>query len=451
MTNWVAAGLADWAANLRPGDLSDDVLSKAEDCIIDAVASAIPGSLTDGAQRIRSVATASYGNGDATVWFSGEKLHPTGAAFANAASASMLDIDDGHRRATGHPGAAVVPAVLAAYGPDASGLDVLASVVAGYEVCIRAGMSENRRAYHTGNYTGYGAAVAVARANRLDAKQMMHALAVTTYHGPRVADLTLSQDMGSNVKESIPWSVVAGMTAANLAEYGFTGCRDALDIDERYTPEIALEGLAEGYFPTGVDGGRVSHVILRTYFKRYACCRWCHSAVEALLTIMRQQNVSVDDIQNIQVDTFLQSAGLNNLADPPSLESAQYSVPYCMAVAAVLGEDALTPMSIDSLHNATAVKLASKITVTRDKTLDPLFPHQNPSRVIVSTARGEFEEFVTAPWGEPDRSPDRADLLGKFRTLAKGRMSGNQASRIIDAVQGLRNGKMGDLFDALAA
>jgi len=166
---------------------------------------------------------------------------------------------------------------------------------------------------------------------------------------------------------------------------------------------------------------------------------------------MRQQNVSVDDIQNIQVDTFLQSAGLNNLADPPSLESAQYSVPYCMAVAAVLGEDALTPMSIDSLHNATAVKLASTITVTRDKTLDPLFPHQNPSRVIVSTARGEFEEFVTAPWGEPDRSPDRADLLGKFRTLAKGRMSGNQASRIIDAVQGLRNGKMGDLYDALAA
>jgi 2-methylcitrate dehydratase PrpD len=449
MTEWVAAKLSEWAVNLRPQDLSDDVLAKAEDCILDAIASAIPGSQSDGAQRVKSVATSSYGPGDANVWFSGEKIHPTGAAFANAASASMLDIDDGHRRANGHPGAAVVPAVLAAFGPDANGIDVLTAVVAAYEVCIRAGMSENRRAYHTGNYTGYGAAVAVARANRLNAEQLMHALAITTYHAPRVADLTLSQDMGANVKESIPWSVVAGMSASNLAENGFTGCRDALDIDERFTAGIALEGLAEGYFPTGVNGGRESHVIMRTYFKRYACCRWCHSAIEALLTIMRRHNLAVEDILNVQVDTFLQSANLNNLADPPTLESAQYSVPYCMAVAAALGEDALTPMSVDSLHNPAAVKLARKMTVTRDKDLDPLFPHQNPSRVIVSTANEVFEEFVTSPWGEPERSPDRADLLGKFRTLARGRLSGDQMSGIIDAVQGLRFGKMARLHEAL--
>lgn len=451
MTEWVAEKLADWAIKLRPEELSDEVLAKAEDCIIDAIACAVPGSLTEGARRVRSVARATYGHGDANVWFSAEKLHPTGAAFANSASASMLDIDDGHRRATGHPGAAVVPAVLAASGPDTTGIEILTSVVACYEVCIRAGMSENRRAYHTGNYTGFGSAVAVARANGLNADQLMHALATTAYHGPRVADLTLSQDMGANVKESIPWSVVTGMTAANLAEHGFTGCRDALNIEERYTPAIALEGLEDGYFPISAGGAGTSHAILRTYFKRYACCRWCHSAIEALLTIMREQNLAVEDIQSVKVETFEQSASLNNLPDPPSLESAQYSVPYCMAVAAVLGEEALTPLSADSLHNAAAVKLATKITVEHDKRLDPLFPAQNPSKVIVTTAGGVFEDLVTAPWGEPDRSPDRADILGKFRTLADGRMPENQVRSIIDAVQGLRDGKVSALLDALGS
>ena len=449
MTEWVSKRLADWAIKLRPEDLSDAVLSKAEDCIIDAIASAIPGSQSDGAKRVRSVACNSYGNGDAGIWFSSERLHPTGAAFANSASASMLDIDDGHRRANGHPGAAVIPAVLAASDPDTKGVDILANVVACYEVCVRVGMSENHRSYHTGNYTGFGAAVAVARATGLTAEQLMHALATTAYHGPRVADLTLSQDMGANVKESIPWSTVTGMMAANIAEHGFTGCRDALNIEERFTPGVALEGLKDGYFPISPGGAQASYAILRTYFKRYACCRWCHSAIEGLLMILRKQKLLVGDIQHIRVETFKQSANLNNLADPPSLESAQYSVPYCMAIAAVLGEDALTPMTADSLHNSATVNLAGKITIVHDEKLDPMFPAQNPSRVIVTTANGVFEDFVVAPWGEPDISPSRADLISKFHTLARNRLPQDQVDNIITAVQGLRDGKVGSLQDAL--
>ena len=449
MTDWVSQKLANWAINLRADILPEEVLGKAEDCIIDAIACAIPGSLTDGARRIRSVASATYGKGDARLWFGAEHLHPTGAAFVNSASASMLDLDDGHRRALGHPGAAVVPAVLASSTPDTKGIDILTSVVASYEVCVRAGMAENRKAYHTGNWTGFGAAVAVARAEQMNSEQLMHALAITAYHGPRVADLTLSKDMGANVKESIPWSVVTGMMSANLAQQDFTGCRDVLDIEERYTPAVAIEGLDDGYFPVTVAGDRVSHAILHTYFKRYACCRWIHSAVEGLLTIIRNQNLSPADIHEINVETFLQSANLNNLADPPTLESAQYSVPFCMAVAAIQGEDGLTPLTADSLHRSDVTRLANKIKVEWDEKLDALFPGKNPSKVIVKSKDDVFEEFVTVPWGEPDRSPGRADLREKFHTLARGRIPDSQANDILAAIEDLRDGKVGPLLDAL--
>ncbi len=449
MKEWVTKKLASWAIDLRPEDLPDEVLAKAEDCIIDAIACAVPGRCADGARRVHSVAKSTFGKGDAVVWFETSRLNPTGAAFANAASASMLDIDDGHRRALGHPGAAIVPTALAAASrPDTRGIDVLANVVAGYEVCIRSGMAEHRKAYHTGNWSGFGAAVAAGRSSGLSTDQLMNALAITAYHGPRIADLTLSQDMGANVKESIPWSVVAGMMAADLAAQGFSGCRDALDIEERFAPAVALDGLDGGVFPT-VEG-RFSHAIQRTYFKRYACCRWIHSAVEGLLAIMRERNLSMEEIQEIRVETFRQAASLDNLADPPTLESAQYSVPYCMGVAAALGENALTPMSVDSLHHPPAIELAQKITVERVEELDPDFPVKNPARVFVTTASGTFDLLVTVPWGEPDRPPDRADLAAKFHTLARGRIPEDQVSNIVTAVDGLRDGMAQPLLDLLS-
>ena len=434
----VSAVLADWCANLQAGDLPDAVIAKAEDCILDAIASAIPGRETPGARRIYEIAASTYRQGRAGIWFADGTLHPAGAAFANAASASMLDIDDGHRAALGHPGAAVVPAALAvAAETDASGEDILVAVVAGYEACVRIGKSEKRKAYHTGNWSGFGAGVAAGRLLGLDASQLAHALAITAYHGPRVADLTLSTDMGSNVKESIPWSVVAGMTAAELAQKGFTGCRDALDIDERFEPGVALDGLGDGF------------MITRTYFKRYSACRWIHSSVEALLAILAEHDVAPGEIDHVRVETFLQAASLNNHADPHSLESAQYSIPYCLGLAAVLGEASLMPMSKEHLRHPQAADLARKVEVHRIERFDKDFPQTVPAHVTVTTARGAFDTLVTTPWGEPDRAPARAEMLAKLQALADGRISPDRATAIGDAVEGLHANGPDVLLEAL--
>ncbi len=434
----VAAALADWCVNLRINDVPDAVITKAEDCILDAIAAAIPGQHTPGAQRIHEVAAATYRAGDAALWFSDTTLNPTGAAFANAASASMLDIDDGHRAALGHPGAAVVPAALAvAAEADVTGDDILAAVIAGYEVCVRVGHAEKRKAYHTGNWSGFGACAAAGRLLRLDARQLMHALAITAYHGPRVADLTLSADMGSNVKESIPWSVVAGMAAADLARTGFSGCRDALDIDERFAPGVALDGLGNGF------------MITRTYFKRYSACRWIHSAVEALLEIMQENGVAADEIEQVHVETFHQAAHLNNHADPHSLESAQYSIPYCLGLAAMRGEAALMPISGYSLHHPQAVDFARKVEVRHVEEMDALFPETVPAHVRVMTDRGPFDARVSSPWGEPDRAPARDEMLAKLHALAEGRVSPERVTAVGAAVEGLKGGTPTPLLTAL--
>jgi len=338
-----------------------------------------------------------------------------------------------------HPGAAVIPSALAvAQETNAGGLDLLAAVVASYEVCTRIGASEWRPAYHTGNWSGFGAATAAARLRGLSAEQLMHALAITAYHGPRIADLTLSSDMGANVKESIPWSVVTGLNAADLAAQGFTGCRDALDIDERFEPGRATADLGDGF------------QIMNTYFKRYSACRWIHSAVEALLQVMTEHGLSAEYIDSVHVETFLQAASLDNLADPPSPESAQYSLPYCLGIAASKGDNALMPMAADDLHDPAAVAFANKVTVTCNDALAADFPVTVPARVIVHTQSGVFEAQVDLPWGEPDGPTGHADLVAKFRALAAQRIDENRTTAIVAAVENLKHGPLYPLLDLLS-
>ena len=439
MTPWTAATLAEWTLDLDTGDLPDAVIAKAEDCLIDALACALAGRDAMGTLRVMAVASAQYRDGPADVWFSTDCLHPTGAAFVNSTAVSILDLDDGHRGPLGHPGAAVIPSALAvAQETNAGGLELLAAVVASYEVCTRIGASERRPAYHTGNWGGFGAAVAAARLRGLSPEQLTHALAITAYHGPRIADLTLSSDMGANVKESIPWSVVTGLNAADLAAQGFTGCRDALDIDERFEPGRAAADLGGGF------------QIMDTYFKRYSACRWIHGAVEALLQVMTEHGLEAEHMDDVHVETFRQAASLDNLADPPSPESAQYSLPYCLGIAATKGENALMPMAADDLHDPAAVTFANKVTVTCHDALAADFPTTVPSRVIVGTRSGIFEAQVDLPWGEPNGPTRRADLVAKFQALAAQRICEHRATAIVAAVENLKNGPLDPLLNLLS-
>ena len=436
---WTTDALAQWTVGLDASDLPDAVIAKAEDCILDVIACAIAGRDNAATTRVAAVASSQYREGPADIWFGAEGLHPTGAAFINANAASILDLDDGHRLPCGHPGAAVVPAVLAvAQETGGGGMDLLAAVVAGYEVCTRIGGSENRIAYHTGNWTGFGVAAAAARQRGMAVETVSQALAITAYHGPRVADLTLSSDMGANVKESIPWSVVTGLNAVDLAAQGFTGCRDALDIDERFKPGRALDGLGQGF------------QITRTYFKRYSACRWVHAAVEALLQIVDVNGLAVADIQGVRVETFRQAASLNNLADPPSPESAQYSIPFCLGLAATRGDKALMPMAAADLHDPAAVAFAGKVDVVCDPDLVDHFPATVPSRVHVETSSGSYDAFIERPWGEPNGPTGRDDLISKFHALASGRITEDRAVAIIAAIEKLKEGPVGPLTVLLA-
>ena len=133
--------VARFALGLRWEDLPAPVQEQARRCLLDLCGAAVAGAVTPVAGIARRYAGALHGEGRATVIGAPRGSTTVGAALANGFAASALDIDDGYRPVKGHPGAVVLPAVLAAAEQaGASGRELLTAMVVGYEVAMRAGL-----------------------------------------------------------------------------------------------------------------------------------------------------------------------------------------------------------------------------------------------------------------------------------------------------------------------
>lgn len=440
---WATGALARFMAGLTPDALPDATLETARRCLFDLLGVAVAGRSTPAATAARGAASALFAPGGAGVWLEGTGLVPAGAAFANAAAASALDLDDGHRGAGGHPGAAIVPAVLAvAEAAAADDRAVLAALVIGYEVAVRVGAArdfDRLDTLATGRWCGIGAAAAAAWLARLPEPVAAEAMAIAGVEAPGLSAAGYSARMGNSVKEGIPWATATGLVAVDLARRGFTGPTDLLDHPGYFSREVLLDGLGERF---AVDG---------VYFKPYACCRWIHGAIDAVLAVQAAEGLPGEAIAQVEVHTFGRALRLNNYADPDTLESAQYSLPFCVAAAALRGSDALMPMDPRLLHDPEVVGLAGRVVLVVDPALDAAFPARTPARVVLEARGRRYAHEVKHPQGDPANPMDAAALDRKFERLTVPCLGADRAAALARAIGSLGDGRGVGRLTALLA
>jgi 2-methylcitrate dehydratase PrpD len=190
--------------------------------------------------------------------------------------------------------------------------------------------------------------------------------------------------------------------------------------------------------------------IEEVYFKPYACCRWIHSALDGLLSLMAEHRLRGDEIHKATVSTFERALRLNNYADPDTVEAAQYSIPFCLAAAAREGKGALRPLPEPLLRRPDIVDLAKRVELRLDPDLDRRFPAQVPARVTLETEHGRFERLVEHPRGDPANPMDLAALVEKFRGLSAGLLTPAEQDEMIAAVLALEEGGLSRLTTILA-
>jgi 2-methylcitrate dehydratase PrpD len=437
----VAHQFADFLASTTTAGTR--AIAQAKAALFDLTIAAIAGYNTKGALAAREAARSSWGDGAAPVWFAGERLTIPGAAFANSAAASMVDLDDGHRAAAGHPGASIIPAVLATAAVHGATTDerILTAIALGYDVAVRIAASRDFDTLTTmvsGPWVGYGAAAAAAWLRGLDTPAIEQAIAIAGTTAPNLSAIAYSKVMGNHIKEGIPWATATALVAVELAEAGFTGPVDLLDNEAIYNRSQLLDGLGSNWAINGI------------YFKPYGCCRWAHSAIDAVLELQSQFGIEASRIETVEIDTFSWALRLNNEVAPLTVESAQYSVPFCVAMALVRGADALVQIEQGDISRAETIALAGRIRLGIDPAFDAMFPQAVPTRVRIKTSDGIVSTEVAVPLGEPTNPMDWSALENKFRAVADRRLDARCRDRFLTAFEDLKQGRLEKLLSALA-
>ena len=243
---------------------------------------------------------------------------------------------------------------------------------------------------------------------------------------------------GNDVKEGIPWSTAGGIVAVRLAEAGFAGPRDILD----HAPHYASAQLIERV-------GKERH-ICKTYFKLYSCCRHVHAPVDALLTLIDRHGLDHRRIEAIEVHVYDGALQISNRVEPANLVDVQFSIPYCLGLAAIVGPSALLPLTDDALRRDDVTQFARKVTLHLDPSLDERFPAETLTRLVVVHAGHRYESEVTAPRGEATQPLSWQELEEKFLTASRYVASAEQQTELLAAVRKLKEGNAADLMAKLA-
>ncbi|MEM1537705.1 MAG: MmgE/PrpD family protein [Candidatus Nezhaarchaeales archaeon] len=430
----VTEDLADFIVSVGYEDLPNEVVERAKLCILDWLGAALAGSLEPPANIVTSIIKEAGGREESTIIGMGVKTFCVNAALANGVLGHTVELDDVHEEAIIHPAAPVLPAALAvAERVNASGRDLIVSVVLGYDVEIRIGKAVNPSHYRFWHPTGtcgtFGATAAAGKILGLNGEEMVHALGIA---GTQAAGLI--EVFGTMSKPLNPGRAAEnGVWAALLAQKGFTSTRRILEAERGYCRATSKD----------FDPGKITEKlgekfeIVNNVFKVHASCGHTHGAIDAALLLSKEYNVKPEDIERVVVKTYpiaVDVVGRNY--EPKTASEAKFSLPYCLAVTLVYGRVGLTEFSKEKLNDPKVRELSRKVTVTTDP--EYVNVRLGSAKVVLYTIDGgRFECRVDTPKGYPENPVTEADLERKFIELASLVLPGERVRRIIEAVKGL--------------
>jgi 2-methylcitrate dehydratase PrpD len=426
--------LADFATKLQFDEIPQAVVERAKDCIIDIVGVCAFGSTVPSSKPVLAYAEQYGKGGGSTVLGTPLKVHAPMAALANGVFAHSFEMDNLVSPSVGvHPGASLLPPALAlAQEVEASGRDFITAFVAGFEVLHRIGDAAletiEKIGFHAPGVTGpFGGAIVSGRLLKLNAEQMTSALGIAGSLSSGL--LEFAKSGGGTVKRlHLGHGAQSGVMAAVLARDGFAG------------PVTILEGKF-GYlnvFCRDRDANRLTAGLgeewktARIMFKRYSCHITAHVPVTAILGLKSRCGFAGDDVEDVTVAGSEKMLSHHNIPEPRDLAMAQYSTPFCVALACyfdprdpgAFSETTLNDPAIRNLSGKVKLELRKETTV------------KNPlaSRVTVRLKDGrEFVEEIEHFPGTPEQPLDRAGLREKFETITAG-LRQNRPAAVFDSI-----------------
>jgi len=444
--------IVSFVSELRFGALSDEVRHYARRHLLDTVGVMIAGAGGEVATRAEAVLAAVRPPGRIPVPGRARRADLIDATFLGGTAAHGIELDDGFRQGSVHPGCVVVPAVLAlGYERRISGAKLIEALVAGYEAEIAIGRACHpdlrQRGFHPAAAVGvFGAVMAAGKLRGLPHQQLANALGIAA---SSAAGLFAFVNGGADIKRlHAGHASREGLQAALLAEQGIEGPPGVIEAHDGFLQAFAF---GRDRKPRAIVlPPKVPFGITDCYIKPYPCCRHIQPAVEALIGILRDENLAPEQVERIDVATYRIAAehagtGWDDFA------SAQLSFPYLLGLALKFRGIKFEHFEAAVRRNPEFAAIAHKISISAPPEIDRLYPQLRPARVTVTSARGTFTRQADEALGSRMVPLDDAGLRAKFMGLVAPILGADAAEVLADRLWCIEDtGDVAPLIEAMA-
>jgi 2-methylcitrate dehydratase PrpD len=318
-------------AALPAAALPDDAQRMAQLSLYDWIVVSLAGSNQPLANIVRDFVAAEAGAPVATVTGGNLKLPPRAAALANGTISHALDYDDTHFAYIGHPSVAIYPAALAAAEEaNRSAVDLVNAFLVGAEAACRIGMVLGRQHYDAGFHQtatsgAFGATIAACRLYNMEPAGVAAALGLVSSRASG-----LKSQFGTMGKPFNAGAAASnGIEAAGLARRGFTASDDAFAgpqsflVSHHADPDGASQ-IADWHFN--------SFVFADVRHKLHACCHGTHAMIEAILEILKHNDLSMSEVSGIRVQTAPSWMNVCNIKAPRTGLELKFSYGFLAAM-----------------------------------------------------------------------------------------------------------------------
>jgi len=436
--NTISRRMAQFALSLQYEQIPEPSVKEAKRFLLDSVGCALAALDHEDMRQAYDFVKQLGETEQATVIGHGTKTNLGNAALMNALLIRAMDYNDIYwKQDPSHP-SDILPAALApAEYKELSGKDLLVGILICYELemrlCLAAFPGVREVGWHHATLSQFVSPLVAARMLGLTEDQAVAACGISgsshfTLGGVVAGHLT-------NMKNTAdPMATEAGVRAAMLASTGYSGPIELFEGKEgvfevisnvEFKPEILLDGLGSEF------------LITECGYKAFPTEALTHQPITAVLEAMKDHGIDPHQVSEVLIKTTTRGADI--LSDPSKYEprtkeTADHSLPYCIAVAVTKGNVLPSDFTDEAIKDPFVWETLPKIKVVADPEIDGLFPGVKRAIVTITTEDGQsFTVQEDHAKGRAENPLSDEELIAKFRANATHAMTDAAMDRVVEA------------------
>jgi 2-methylcitrate dehydratase len=435
----VSRRIAEWSCSLKYEDLPPEVISCAKRFLFDSIGCAFGGYASEDVRIATAVAEDAGGNPQATLIGSGRKTSAINASFLNSLMIRALDFNDIYwKQDPSHPSDIIPAAMATGELTGKSGTDLLLGIVLGHEIemrlCEAAFPGIREVGWHHATLTAFASPFVAAKMLDLDVERTIAAVGISGSHSASFGSVTAGKL--TKMKNTVdPMACRSGVEGALLAAKGYEGPEPIFEgreglghcISDEWKWEILTEDLGKSWriLDCSMKGAPVEALI--------------HTPLTVVLSMREKHGLTPKNLEEIRIKTIARAAEIlsdPSKYDPKTKETADHSLPYCIAVAIADGKVTTQQFKTDRILDPSLRPLLKKIKVEVEQEFEQLFPRLQPCKVTARLTDGrELTDRMDYPMGDPRNPMSHRQMDDKFDALTADLLSDSANAMVKAAIE----------------